>query len=505
MALRRFSSRLERLSRGFLDEKLGGAIAYDRIAGYFRSSVFEVAGEAFETIDGPIRIVCNSGLDVRDVSVARALFNDWCEGEPESMTERQRPRYERLSRLLRAQRVEVRVLPDASFGLIHGKAGVIRYRDGRSTCFLGSINETGEAWTLHYELLWEDEDPASVAWVQAEFDALWTHRDARPLAAVVVEDVERILNRRVVQVAEWDLPTEPQAPFIEAPASRQGVGLAPHQRAFVARVVRDIDTFGQARFILADDVGLGKTVQLGMAAELVALTRELPVLVLAPKNLLLQWQEELDRMLAVPTARWVDGRWVTEDGVVWPSAPDACPRRVGLFPTSLVTAGSETAQALLKRQYSCVVLDEAHRARRHRARGREGEPNNLHSFMLDLAARAETVLMATATPVQLDRMELYDLMRILHRGCERVLGGIGSNWVHDQRGAMDLVRGQSDPPSGAASLWSWLRDPLIPKGEHPVATQLRAELGVPRRSDIRSRKRTRPARTSAASASRSAG
>jgi hypothetical protein len=147
MALRRFSSRLERLSRGFLDKRLDGAIAYDRIAGYFRSSAFEIAGEPFDRIDGPIRIVCNSGLDVRDVDVARALFTDWCEGAPERMTERQRPRYERLSELLRRQRVEVRVLPDASFGLIHGKAGVIRYGDGNSTCFLGSVNETGEAWT----------------------------------------------------------------------------------------------------------------------------------------------------------------------------------------------------------------------------------------------------------------------------------------------------------------------------------------------------------------------
>ena len=228
MTLRRFSSRLERLSRGFLDTRLEGAVAYDRIAGYFRSSVFEVAGEAFEKVDGPIRIVCNSGLDVRDVETARglelALRNEWCEERPENMSARQRPRYERLAQLLRARRVEVKVLPDASFGLIHGKAGVIRYRDGRSTCFLGSINETGEAWSRHYELLWEDEDPASIAWVQAEFDALWSHRDARPLAEVVVEDVERILRRRIVQVAEWEPATEEQAPFIEAPASRQGVG-----------------------------------------------------------------------------------------------------------------------------------------------------------------------------------------------------------------------------------------------------------------------------------------
>jgi superfamily II DNA or RNA helicase len=470
---------LERLSKSFLDSRLVGAIAYDRIAGYFRSSVFEIAGEAFEKIEGPIRIVCNSGLDVRDVDVARALFNEWCEGQPEAMTPRQRPRYERLARLLRAQRVEIRVLPDASFGLIHGKAGVIRYSDRPGTCFLGSINETSEAWSRHYELLWEDEDPASVAWVEAEFEALWMHRDARQLADVVVEDVERILRRRIVQVVEWDPSSEEQAPFIEAPASRQGVGLAPHQRAFVARVVRELDIFNQARFILADDVGLGKTVQLGMAAELAALTRELPVLILAPKNLLLQWQEELDRMLAVPSARWVDGRWMTEDGAVWPSASDACPRRIGIFPTSLVTAESETAQILLSRRYACVVLDEAHRARRHHSRGIQGEPNRLLRFMLQLAARAETVLLGTGTPVQVDRMELYDLMRILHSGCERVLGGIGSHWVHDPGRAMDLVAGQAEPPSSVASLWGWLRDPLIPKGEHPLATQLRAELAVP--------------------------
>jgi hypothetical protein len=63
------------------------------------------------------------------------------------MTAAQRPRYERLRPLLRSGRVEIRVLPDAVFGLIHGKAGVIRYQDGRTLCFLGSINETAEAWT----------------------------------------------------------------------------------------------------------------------------------------------------------------------------------------------------------------------------------------------------------------------------------------------------------------------------------------------------------------------
>ena len=42
----RHSSRRQRLDSTVLAQRLAGAVAYDRIAGYFRSSLFEVAGEA---------------------------------------------------------------------------------------------------------------------------------------------------------------------------------------------------------------------------------------------------------------------------------------------------------------------------------------------------------------------------------------------------------------------------------------------------------------------------
>jgi phosphatidylserine/phosphatidylglycerophosphate/cardiolipin synthase-like enzyme len=50
---------------------------------------------------------------------------------------------------------------------------VIRRADGTATAFLGSVNESASAWRLNYELLWEDDAPDTVAWVQEEFDALW--------------------------------------------------------------------------------------------------------------------------------------------------------------------------------------------------------------------------------------------------------------------------------------------------------------------------------------------
>ena len=86
-ALRRFSSRRQRLDHAFLNERLRGAKAYRRIAGYFRSSIFELVGEEIAQIPC-VKVVCNSELDAADVLVAKharetALKERWNEAAPE--------------------------------------------------------------------------------------------------------------------------------------------------------------------------------------------------------------------------------------------------------------------------------------------------------------------------------------------------------------------------------------------------------------------------------------
>jgi hypothetical protein len=81
----RHSSRRQRLDSTVLVQRLAGAVTYDRIAGYFRSSLFEVAGEALRKVQGPVRIICNSDLDPQDLVTAAAaqaaLRRSWCAGE----------------------------------------------------------------------------------------------------------------------------------------------------------------------------------------------------------------------------------------------------------------------------------------------------------------------------------------------------------------------------------------------------------------------------------------
>ena len=68
--INRCTSRLNQLDTDLLVQKLEGAVSYDRIAGYFCSSVFEISGEALEKLEGKARIICNSGLLADEVKVA---------------------------------------------------------------------------------------------------------------------------------------------------------------------------------------------------------------------------------------------------------------------------------------------------------------------------------------------------------------------------------------------------------------------------------------------------
>jgi len=85
--MRRYSSRRQGLDREFINQKLKEAVSYDRLAGFFRSSILEVAGEALEKLDGTIRVVCNSDLSLQDIETAKAaqqaIRRSWCEGKPD--------------------------------------------------------------------------------------------------------------------------------------------------------------------------------------------------------------------------------------------------------------------------------------------------------------------------------------------------------------------------------------------------------------------------------------
>jgi hypothetical protein len=162
----------ESLGESFLAKGLRGAKLYQRIAGYFCSSILDVAGEELEAMSaGEVQVVCNARLDFVDGDTHNLTPNQmeeflWLEWEryktEELSSETAKQRLLRLHKLLttlpgsNAPRMEVRIVTESQIGLLHGKAGlIVRSESGgdRSKAFLGSSNESLGGWKRNYELM----------------------------------------------------------------------------------------------------------------------------------------------------------------------------------------------------------------------------------------------------------------------------------------------------------------------------------------------------------------
>ncbi|CAN5837451.1 SNF2-related protein [soil metagenome] len=152
----------------------------------------------------------------------------------------------------------------------------------------------------------------------------------------------------------------------------------------------------QGRAILADEVGLGKTVEAGLVISELILRRQTDkVLVLAPVGLLEQWREELDRKFGLPS-EVAERSWKPEDTASRP-----------IVLASIATARRPPlADSLKGVAWDLVVVDEAHRVKNPRsASGR---------LVRSLSTRH--LLLLTATPVENRLRDLFELVSLVSPG-----------------------------------------------------------------------------------------
>lgn len=495
MPIIRHSSRRAPL-KDMLGERLSRAKCYLRIAGYFRSSLLEIVGEEIAGVD-EIRVVCNAEVDPNDVRVAKAaaegsqavskaLVAGWMAGQDSIDELLAKDRYRILHALLASGRMKVRVVPrDGTNVFVHGKAGIMEFRDGGSTAFVGSMNESATGLRHSYEILWEDEDPEATRWVREEFEHFWDL--GVDLPDTVISHIGTVSQRQEYASidaarAEGGL-SDPAAALVERPIYRTGQILRPWQKRFVQACIDDHRLHGKARFLIADDVGLGKTLSMAAAALVLSLLSGGGVLILAPATLTRQWQTELDDMLGLPSAIWSTTRKQWLDAKEFPlsvrgdaSAVARCPMRIGIVSTGLIVSGDEDGEIrhLRDRKFGVVILDEAHKARADRS-GKEGErvgAKRLLDFMERIAGNCTNVIIGTATPIQLRTSELHDLIVMLAKGAPHVLGREGSRaWAADT--AMEFLTGERPWPEDPTDQWGLLRNPLPPAAEDPIYRKIR--------------------------------
>jgi SNF2 family DNA or RNA helicase len=154
----------------------------------------------------------------------------------------------------------------------------------------------------------------------------------------------------------------------------------------------------RGRGILADEVGLGKTIEAGLVLSELRMRRLADqVLVVAPAGLVVQWRDELERKFGLPTT-------IAQSG----STPA---REMGMDrPVTVASLAAARRDPLLSRltdaNWDLVIFDEAHRLRNPRSA----------SGKLARRLRARYLLMLTATPVENKLSDLYQLVSLVAPG-----------------------------------------------------------------------------------------
>jgi hypothetical protein len=516
MPLNRFSSRRHRLYDAFLGDRLKGAVSYHRIAGYFQSSLLGLAGKEFKSIK-QVRIVCNTEVNPADVHAIRQATGPrraeleeallrmvWNEGRFPHLVdvygEQAKERLRVLQDLVAGdpatgRSFDIRIVPDCEFGFVHGKAGVIRYADGKATSFIGSANDTERAWSRNYELVWEEDSTESIQWVQDEFDALWER--GFHISEFIVKQIGRLGQRTISEhVGDWKKKPDVGPVLAEVPTCTELFGFWDHQKYFIKKAFDEHRRYAGlpgrgARYLLADGVGLGKTLQMGGLAKLIGTLDDDPVLIVAPKAVVSQWQEEMIDKLAAPSALWTGRGWLTERDEFHPATENDvlnCPRKIAIVPTSVVLSATRSkfngklVEDLLKKRFSCVLWDEAHKIRRsnlHEPKVWQAPDKNLlYEWGMKLSARARTMILATATPVQLHPIELWDLLNVLGVNNPHVLGTEFGRWRNaTQSTTFDILSGQISI-EGAYDKWVYLNNPLPREANSEVFRHVRNTLGL---------------------------
>ena len=168
---------------------------------------------------------------------------------------------------------------------------------------------------------------------------------------------------------------------------------------YQVETVRKVLRSFRGRVLLADEVGLGKTIEAGMVLKEYLLRGMVQkVLILTPASLVGQWQEEMATKFDIACATSYDSLLRTDPEAFW-----AQPRVIA----SIATARRQEHFARLTQQaYDLVIVDEAHHLKNR----------TTQNYRLVDTLHKRFLLLLSATPVQNSLVELYHLLTLLKPG-----------------------------------------------------------------------------------------
>ncbi|MBI1871457.1 MAG: DEAD/DEAH box helicase [Chlamydiae bacterium] len=175
----------------------------------------------------------------------------------------------------------------------------------------------------------------------------------------------------------------------------QGVEKYRYQIETVKKVLKHF----HGRALLCDEVGLGKTIEAGMLIrEYLSRGMVKNVLILTPSSLVSQWAEEMQMKFGLEFKTTSDGGWTQDPANFW---------KQKLIIASIHTAKrNQNAFQVVEQFYDLVIVDEAHHLRNR----------TTLAWQFVNQIKKKFIFLLTATPVQNNLIELFNLITLLKPG-----------------------------------------------------------------------------------------
>ncbi|MDN5873473.1 MAG: SNF2-related protein, partial [Sinobacteraceae bacterium] len=205
------------------------------------------------------------------------------------------------------------------------------------------------------------------------------------------------------------------------------VDLNPHQIEAALFALRNPLQEG---VLLADEVGLGKTIEAALVLCQLWAERRRRLLVICPASLRKQWAQELAEKFAL-LATIVDRTWLRSHTTDQPAAAlrSLAGKQVVILSYSFAAKLETELRAII---WDAVVIDEAHKLRNaHRANNRIGQA-------LCRALSGRKKLLLTATPLQNSLMELYGMSTLIDEHLFGDAKAFRQQFVNNAGGIVDL-------------------------------------------------------------------
>jgi hypothetical protein len=427
----------------FYNPALACAVQYDRLTGYFSADSLALPARGIAALianDGRMRLIVGltlgpaeqealaEGYDLREQIAARLCAVDLTPPDARAQNG-----LEMLAWMIAQGHLDVKVaIPVGSSGIYHEKVGIITDEAGNRIAFSGSVNETAGGWLNNRESF-----KVHRSWREAEFvdydvdafDLFWD--PARKPKSIRVHEFPEAARRKLLEfLPKHDRTASPLLERLPFPAEDHKL-LPDEYRCVVWTFIREAPRLARglrvgemtsavtpwqhqvrtytrflsewpSRVLIADEVGLGKTISAGLIlrqAVLSGLAKR--VLILTPKSVQIQWQNELYEKfnLNVPIydgsallwrpvhgARSATGKPAARDE--WQAEP------VVLVSSFLMRRADRQRELLDAADWDLIILDEAHHARRRGAGStQEKGPNKLLGLMQKLQAKCRSLLL----------------------------------------------------------------------------------------------------------------